>query len=131
MENKSQCGDSSTHVPAGFAVCQVHHWPKLRLRGGHDQIPVWALPDQRLLSDLLADTKLCDHVAIAIGIMRLQVVQQAAALAYEHQEATARCMVLLVSFEVLGQFANPLTQNRDLDFGGTGVRIVGAEAFNQ
>jgi hypothetical protein len=31
---------------------------------------------------------------------------------------------------MLGQFANPLTQNRDLDFGGTGVRIVGAEAFD-
>ena len=88
------------------------------------------LPVQRMLSDLLADTELGDHVAVAIGIMCLQVVQQAAALAYEHQEATARCMVLLMSFEVLGQFANPLTQNRDLDFGGTGVRIVGAEAFD-
>jgi hypothetical protein len=80
---------------------------------------------------LLADSEFADNVAVAVRIVRFQVIQQAAALAYEHQEATARCMVLLMSFEVLGQFANPLTQNRDLDFGGTGVRIVGAEAFNQ
>jgi len=83
-----------------------------------------------MLSDLLADTELCDYVAVAIGIVRLQVVQQAAAFAHEHQQTTARCVILLVCFEMLGQFANPLTQNRDLDFGGTGVRIVGAEAFD-
>ena len=55
---------------------------------GRDQDPVWALPVQRLLSGLLADTELCDYVAIAIGIMGLQVVQQAAALADKHQETT-------------------------------------------
>ncbi len=80
---------------------------------------------------LLADTELADHVAIAIGIMRLQVIQQAAALANQHQQATPRSVILLVRLEMLGQLANPLTQNRDLDFRGTGVRIVGAEAFNQ
>ena len=40
-------------------------------------------------------------------------------------------MVLHMSFEMLGQFANPLTQDRDLDFGGTGVRIMRPEALNQ
>ena len=80
---------------------------------------------------LLADTELGDYVAVTIGIMGLQVVQQAAAFADEHKEATTRCVILLVGLEVLCQFANTLTQNRDLDFGGTGVRIVGAEAFNQ
>ena len=39
--------------------------------------------------------------------------------------------VLLVGFEMLGQLANPLTQNRNLDLRRTGVRIMGAEAFNQ
>ena len=48
--------------------------------------------------------------------MRLQVVQQAAAFADQLQEATPRSVILLVGFEVFGQFANPLTQNRDLDF---------------
>ena len=40
-------------------------------------------------------------------------------------------MILLVGFEMLGKLANPLTQNRNLDLGGSGVRLVGAEAFNQ
>ena len=71
-----------------------------------------------------------DHVAVAVGIVRLQVVQQAAALAHEHQQSTTRCVILLVGLEVLRKLANTLTQNRDLDFGGTGVRIVGAEAFD-
>ena len=70
-----------------FARCTVA--PKSGRDGGLDQCPVWALPVQRLLSDLLADTELGDHVAIAIGIMRLQVVQQAAAFAYEHQQTPA------------------------------------------
>ena len=47
--------------------------------------------------------------------MRLQVIQQAAALADQLQEATPRGVILLVRLEVLGQFANPLTQNRDLN----------------
>src|SRR5271157_4426602 len=80
---------------------------------------------------LLADTEFADYVAIAVGIVRLQVIQQAAALADQHQQSTPRGMVLLVDFEVLGQFANPLTQNRDLDFRRAGVCIVSAEAFNQ
>ena len=88
-----ECGlykaDNSTQAPAGFDICQVHHCPESRMLRGHDQVPVWVLPVQRMLSDLLADTELCDHVAVAIGIVRLQVVQQAAAFANEHQEATA------------------------------------------
>ena len=46
-------------------------------------------------------------------------------------KTTPGSVILLVGLEMLGQFANPLTQNRDLDLRRTGVRIVGAEAFNQ
>ena len=46
-------------------------------------------------------------------------------------KTTPGSVILLVRLEMLGQFANPLTQNRDLDFRGTGVRIVSAEAFDQ
>ena len=63
--------------------------------------------------------------------MRLQVIQQAAALADQHQKSAAGSMVLLVRLEMLGQLANPLTQNRDLNFRGTGVSFVGAEALYQ
>ena len=43
----------------------------------------------RLNSRLLADTQLADNFAVAVRVMRLQVIQQAAALADEHQKTTA------------------------------------------
>ena len=80
---------------------------------------------------LLADTEFADDIAIAIRIVRLQVIQQAAALADQLQQSAPRSVILLVRLEVLGQFGNTRTQNRDLDLGRAGVCIVGAEAFNQ
>ena len=80
---------------------------------------------------LLADAQLADNVAVAVRVMRLQVVEQAAALADEHQETAPRGVILLVSLEVLSQLANARTQNRNLDFRRTGVGIVGTEALNQ
>src|ERR1017187_3645524 len=80
---------------------------------------------------LLADTEFADDVAVAIGIVRLQVVQKAAALADQLQKTAPGSVVLLVRLEVFGQFADARTQNRDLDLRRTGIRIVGAEAFNQ
>jgi len=80
---------------------------------------------------LLADTEFADDVAVAIGIVRLQVVQKAAALADQLQKAAPGSVVLLVRLEVFGQFADARTQNRDLDLRRAGVRIMGAEAFNQ
>src|SRR4051812_34374419 len=80
---------------------------------------------------LLANSELRDHVTVAVRIMRLQIIQQTATLAHEHQQATPRSMILRVGFKMLGQFANPLTQNRNLDLGGTGVRLMRPEALNQ
>lgn len=82
--HNSDPADNFSPTPVRVIRCQVHHCPGFRMRRGHDQVPVWALPVQRLLSDLLADTQLGDHVAVAIGIMCLQVVQQTAAFAYQH-----------------------------------------------
>jgi hypothetical protein len=79
---------------------------------------------------LFADSEFRDHVAIAIRIMRLQVIQQAAAFTYQHQKTPPGSVILHMRLEMLGQFANPLTQDRNLDFGGTGVRIVRPEALN-
>src|ERR1035437_7540239 len=103
--------------------------------GGRDQSSVWALPGQCWLSGpalwLLADTELADDVAVAIGIVRLQVVQKAAALADQLQKTAPGSVVLSVRLEVFGQFADARTQNRNLDLRRAGVRIMGAEAFNQ
>jgi hypothetical protein len=54
---------------------------------------------------LLADTEFADYVAVAIGIVRLQVIQKAAALADQLQKTTPGSVILLVRLEVLGQFA--------------------------
>jgi hypothetical protein len=80
---------------------------------------------------LLANAELADYVAIAIRIVRLQVVQQAAALADQHEQATPRGMILLMRLEVLGQFGDAGAQNRNLNFRRSGIGIVGAEALNQ
>ncbi len=80
---------------------------------------------------LLADSEFADHVAIAVRVVRFQVIQQAAALAYQHQQSTPGCMILFVGFEVLGKVVDPLAQNRDLDLRRSGVRIMGPEAFDQ
>src|ERR1039457_4423725 len=87
--------------------------------------------ESRFAFRLLADTEFADHVAVAIGIVRLQVIQQAAALADQLQQSAPGSVILLVRLEVLGQFSDTRTQNRDLDLRRTGVLIVGAEALNQ
>jgi len=80
---------------------------------------------------LLTDTQLADYIPVAVRVMRLQVVQQAAALADEHQEPAPRRVILLMSLEMLSQLADAHTQDRNLNFRRTGVGIVGAEALNQ
>ena len=84
-----------------------------------------------MLSRLLADAQLADYVAVAVRVVRLQVIQQATALADEHQETAPRGVILLVGFEMLSQLADTRTQNRNLDFRRAGVGVVSTEAFNQ
>jgi len=80
---------------------------------------------------LLADAQLADDIAVAVRVMCFQVVQQAAALADEHQKAAPGSVILLMCFEMLGQLANAHTQNCNLNFRRTGVGIMSAEALNQ
>jgi len=79
---------------------------------------------------LLADAEFLNDSLVAIGVVFLQVIQQAAAPADHHQQPTARCMVLLVRLEMLRQLANTLAEDRDLHFGTagiTGMRPVGID----
>ena len=59
--------------------------------------------------------------------MGLQVVQQPPALAYQHQQAAARRMILRVGFEMLSQVANTLAENRDLHLRTASVAVMSAE----
>src|SRR5271165_6444567 len=78
-------------------------------------------------SRLLAYAELADDFAIAVGVVRLEVVKQAAALAHQHQQAAARTMVFRVGLEVLGQLANALAEDRDLHFRTAGVGVMRAK----
>ena len=79
---------------------------------------------------LLADAQLTDDVPIAIGVVRLEVVKQAAALAHQHQQAATRSMILRMGLEVLGQLADALAEDSDLHFRAPGIGVMRAETRN-
>jgi len=79
---------------------------------------------------LLANAEFLDYVLVALGIVVLEVVQQATTLADHHQETAAGGVILLVRFEVFGQITDTFAKHRDLDLRATGVVIVGAEPGN-
>jgi len=62
---------------------------------------------------------------VTAGIVGPEVIQQATALADQHEKAAARSVVFLVGFEVFRQMTNPLTQQSDLYFGAAGIVGVG------
>src|SRR5688572_8270633 len=72
---------------------------------------------------LFAQTQLLDQAVITLDVLLLEVREQAAALVDHHQQAAARMVVLVVILEVLGQVADALGEDRDLDFGGPGVAL--------
>ncbi len=68
------------------------------------------------LPSLLTDAELADHGLIALGIVFLEVVEQASPLADQHEKSAARAVVFFVRLEVLRQLADALAQQGDLDF---------------
>ena len=73
---------------------------------------------------LFAQTQLLDQAVVTLDVLLLEVREQAAALVDHHQQAAARMVVLVVVLEVLGQVADALGEDRDLDIGGTGVALA-------
>ncbi len=65
---------------------------------------------------LFTDSEPLDNTSIAANFFLLQVVQQSTPLADHFQEAATRMMVFAVGLEVLGEVANALTQNGNLNF---------------
>ena len=68
-------------------------------------------------ASLLADAELSNDGLIALGIVSLEVVEQATPLADQHEQAAARAVVLLVRLEVVRQLANAFTDDGDLNLG--------------
>jgi hypothetical protein len=75
-------------------------------------------------SHLLADAELPNDRLIALGIVSLEVVEQATPLADQHEQAAARAVVLLVRFEVIRQLANAFTDDGDLNLRTASVSRV-------
>src|SRR5262245_30726880 len=76
---------------------------------------------------LFADSELVDEAAVPLQVLLLQVVQQAPPLPDQHHEPATGMMVLRVGLEMLGQVADALAQDGDLDLGRPGVLGVGPE----
>ena len=70
---------------------------------------------------LLADAELSNDRLIALGIVFLQIVEQATPLADQHEKAAARAVVFLVRLEVLRQLANAFAEQSDLNFRTSGI----------
>src|SRR5947209_15035981 len=76
---------------------------------------------------LLANAEFLDYVLVALGIVSLEVVQQAATPADHHQETAAGGVILLVRLEMIRQIADPFAEHRDLNFRAPRIAIVGSE----
>src|SRR5687768_11006571 len=72
---------------------------------------------------LFAQTQLLDQAVVPLEVLLLEIGEQGAALVDHHQQAAARVVVLVVALEVLGQVADALGEDRDLDFGGTCIAL--------
>src|SRR5262245_42657208 len=74
---------------------------------------------------LLADAQSLDQLRIPVRILALQVIEQAAALPNEFQQPAAGVVIFCVGFEMLCQVVDSLAEKRNLNFGGSGVVLVG------
>jgi len=81
--------------------------------------------------DLLTDAELSDDGLVALGIVFLEVVEQATPLADQHEKSAARAVVFLVRLEVLRQLADAFAQQSDLDFRTAGVARMRTVAVNE
>src|SRR5439155_22946514 len=85
----------------------------------------------QLATVLPANAELVDDRAVPLGILVLEIFEQAPSLADQHQQSPPRVMVLRVGLEVLGEAVDPLGDERDLDLGRTRVALVRLELLDQ
>src|SRR5206468_6406305 len=77
-----------------------------------------------------ADAELVDDDAVPFRRSGPEVLEKAAALADQHQQAAPRVMVLGVLLEVILQAVDPLGEERDLHLGRARIALVGAELLD-
>src|SRR5687768_13191854 len=73
---------------------------------------------------LLANAEASNQLGVPIGVLALEIIQQAPPLADQLQQPAARMVILRVYLEVLGEVVDPVAENRDLHFRRSGVPVV-------
>jgi hypothetical protein len=73
---------------------------------------------------LAAEAESTDDVPVALDVVVSDIVEKSPATADELQETPSGVMVTFVHLEMLGEVDDALAQNGDLDFVGSGVRLV-------
>ena len=83
------------------------------------------------MGNLLApESELGDQRSIPLDILATQVIEEATSLTDHHQEAATTVMVVLVVSQMLGEVADSLREQSNLDLGGPCVALVCAELGN-
>jgi hypothetical protein len=68
---------------------------------------------------------------VAIDVFELDIVQEPAAPADEHQQSATGVMVFLVNLQVFRQVFDAIGEQADLDLRGPGIGLVHLEFFDQ
>jgi hypothetical protein len=100
-------------------------------RGGVDAQYARSLVVQWLANGLFTDAMFLNDGFVAFGIGLSQVIEQAATPTHHHEKTAPGGMVLLMGFEMLRQFANPGTQDGNLNFRRPSIMVVSPVLFNQ
>jgi hypothetical protein len=79
---------------------------------------------------LLSEVQGLNQLTIAFDIMITQVVQQPPPLTYQHEQATARMMVLFVNLEMFGKIVDPPCKDSHLDIRRAGITPMPLELFD-
>ena len=74
---------------------------------------------------LAAKAQLLEHLVVLVNVVAFQVVEKLTAAACELEQSAAAMEILAVSAKVFREVVNTSRQQRDLDFGRSGVLIVG------
>src|SRR3546814_876940 len=75
-------------------------------------------------SRLFAKTQIRDKFRVAARVFLFSIVKQAAALVDEQQKAMTAVVILVMTFEMLGQVRDALGQDRHLHLGRTRIAIL-------
>lgn len=82
-------------------------------------------------TQLLANAEFLNNRLVSLGVVFLQVVQQAPPLADQHEQTAPGGVIFLVRLKVFRQLANPLAQQCYLDFRAPRVRSMRAILVNE